>query len=106
MAIQVQNDGGFRLFTFVHDAQVMVVRALSPHGLCDCDVRTFDFSQRGRSSLPLRGGAGGTQRKALYEDGVDLEGFEPDGSINPWYPLQSLSDGRLFHMVSFLAHYD
>jgi len=54
---QVQNDSCSRLFTFVHDAQVMVVRALTPHRLCDYDVRTFDFSQRGRA-VPFHFGAG------------------------------------------------
>ena len=78
VAIEVRNDRSNRLFTFVHGAQVMVMRKSSGLGY---DVRTFDFSRRGRGSLPLRSEADGTE-SVPFEDGADLR-FGPEGSIGP-----------------------
>ena len=99
VAIQFPNDDGHELTTFVHGAQVMVV--CGPGG---CDVRTFDFGQRGRGFLPLRGGADGTGRSILFEDGTHFR-FEPGLGFDPLDQLESLSDGSLIHLVSCLAHY-
>ena len=105
MTIQVQNDFGHRSFTFIHGAQVMIAHPFSLHGLGGYHIRTFDFSRRGRGSLPLRDWADDkTERSLLFEDGANLR-FEPDGSIELWDELQSLSDGSLIHLASCLTHY-
>ena len=101
VAIQVQNDGDHETFTFVRGAQVMIMRA--PRGSGCYEVRTFDFSQRGRGSLPLRGGADGTGR-TLFEDGINLR-FEPGLFFGAFDALESFSDGSLIHLVSCLTHY-
>ena len=103
VAIEVQHDQGHRLLTFVHGAQVMIARESSLRRFRDYDVRTFDFSQRGRGSLP-RGGADGTVRRVSFQDGVNL-GFELDGRVDAWDELKSLSDGSLIHPVSRPTHY-
>ena len=100
MAIEVQNDGGHRMLTFVHGAQVMIARASSLRGLGNYDVRTFGFSQRGRKSLPIRGEAD-AERRVLFEAGVNLK-FEPDDGIGPQGELKPLSDGSLICLVSYL----
>ena len=102
VAISVLNNNGRKLSTFVHGAQVMVMRTsiLGGLGLPDgYHVRTFDFSWHGRGSLPLRGGVDGMEKMVLFEDGVSLE-FESDYSISTWDVLQSLNDGGLIHLVS------
>ena len=101
VAIQVQGDGDHNLFTFVSGAQVMIVRAPRRQGCYE--VRTFDFSQRGRGSLPLRSGADGTGR-TLFEDGVNLR-FEPGLVFDPYDALAASSHGSLIHLVSSLARY-
>jgi len=101
VAIRVQNNFS-RSYTFVHGAQVMIGRALLPHGLGGYDVRTFDFGKRGCGSLPLRGGDDGTERRVLFEDGANLV-FEPDDGLNLRVELRSLSDGSLMYLVSFPA---
>lgn len=103
--ISIPRNNSHILYTFVHGAQVIVVQTsifgrLDLHG--GYHIRTFDFSWRGRGSLPLRGGAGGTERMLLFEDGVCLR-FEPDDSIDPWDVLQSSNDGSLIHLVSYLS---
>ena len=100
VAIQVWNDPCNRLSAFVHDAQVMVMRKSSGLGY---DVRTFDFSQRGRGSLPLRSEADGIE-SVPFEDGADLR-FGLESSVGPREELQSLSDGSLIYLVSCLTRY-
>jgi len=99
VSIRVQNS--HRLFTFVHGAQVMVAWPFlgSLRGLRSYRIRTFDFSQRGRGSLPFRDGADGTGRRLLFEDGEYLR-FESDETIDLWDELQSLGDGSLIRLVS------
>ena len=93
VAIQLQGD---EVFTLVHGAQVMVV--------CDSyNIRTFDFGQRGHGSLPLQRRGDGPERRVLFGDGVNVR-FKPD-RICPWGSLESLSDGSVINLVSFLAHY-
>ncbi|KAF9649097.1 hypothetical protein BDM02DRAFT_3114462 [Thelephora ganbajun] len=90
----------FRLLTFVHGSQVMVVQTFLTGGwglrerqpYC---VRTFDFSQRG--FLSLRGGADGTGKRVMFEDGTDRR-FEPGEGVGLWDRLHSLSDGSFFHL--------
>jgi len=103
VAIQVQNDSLFSLFTFVHGAKVMIAQPLSLGGLSNYHVRTFDFSQRGRGSLPLRDGADGTVRRALFEDGENLR-FESDNDIGRCGDLRLLGDGSLIRLVSCLTY--
>ena len=102
VVIEVQNDGDHTMFTFVHGAQVTIGRAFSPLALGAYDVRTFDFSQRGRYSLPFQGGPD-AERRVLFEDGVNVK-FEPDDGIGPWGGLKPLSDGSLVHLVSQSSH--
>ena len=101
--ISVPTNHSRILYTFIHGAQVIFVQT-SIFGRLDLrggyHVRTFDFSWRGRGSLPLRGGAGGTKRMLQFEDGVYVR-FEPDDSIDPWDVLQSSNDGSLIHLVSY-----
>ena len=104
VTIEVQSNDGHRVFTFIHGAQVMIAQPFLPHGLGCYHIRTFDFGKRGRSSLPLRDGADGTERRVLFEDGANLD-FEPDDGIDIHQELQSLSDGSLMYLVSCLAHY-
>ena len=105
VAIQVQEDSGQRPFIFFHGVRVVIVQPSFLHrGLSDYHVRTFDFSRCGRSSLPLWGGADGTTRRALFDEGTNLRP-EPDIDIDLWDELQSLSDGSLIHLVSFFAQW-
>ena len=88
---------------FVHGAQVMVVQWLAG-GLnfpgWYYNIQTFDFSRRGRSSLPLWGGEGcGTERTAWFEDKGGIR-FEPGDEMGSLDELRSLSDGNLFYIVS------
>jgi len=101
VVIEVQNDDSHSIFAFVHSAQVKIARWSGVLGRYD--VRTFDFSQRGRSSLPLRGGAD-AERRVLFEAGVNLKFGSDDGS-SPWGELKPLSDGSLFDLVSRLTHH-
>jgi len=81
---------------FVHGAQVVVVWT---RWFGDWGVQTFDFSRRGRSSLPLWGGVyGKTWRSTQYENRWDLR-LERPGGMRPWN-LESLGDGSLFYLVS------
>ena len=98
------NDDNYRLSTIVHGAQVMIVCASLPYAFGQPQrggfrVYTFDFSQRGRSSLPLHSGIDGIRRVLLLEGGTDVR-FESDDDMNRWDRLRSLRDGSLFHMVS------
>ena len=94
---------GIRPYTFVHGAQVMLVRTAFPHGSGQAKpwtycVDTFDFSRRG--SLRLLGGAIGGERKAAFEGRISLE-FKSEGGMNgPLRDLNLLSDGTLFCLVS------
>jgi len=87
--------------TFVHGAQVVVMWA---HITLKVDwseefyyrVYTLDFSQRGRSSLPLWcGGGGGSGEECIK--------FEPAHGMSSWDVLRSLSDGSLYFLVSRLS---
>ena len=100
VTIEVQNDSSLASFTFVHGAQVMVARQFLVGGLSNYHIRTFDFS---RGSLPLQGGADGTKRSLLLEDGVNLR-LEPNGQ---WGHLmfKPLSDGSLMNFVSYPAYH-
>jgi len=81
--------------TFVHGARVVVV-GIHFFGWDQYHiVHTFNFGRC--SSLPLRGGAGGTERRVLFEDGANFE-FELGDSMRD--ELLSLSDGSLFCLVS------
>ena len=100
VAIQAQN-GGDGSSIFVHGVRVMIVWPLVHRLLGNWHVHSFDFSQHGRGSLPLRGGADGIRRWALFEDGVDIR-LEPGLVVGPFDGLQSLSDGTLICLVSCL----
>ena len=102
VAISVLNNNGRKLSTFVHGAQVMVVRTSILDLRGGYHVRTFDFSWRGRGSMPLRGATDGMGRMMLFEDGVGLR-FEPDYSIGPWDVPQLSNDGNLIHLVSYIS---
>ena len=104
VTIEFLSDDTYGLFTFVHGARVMIAEPFSARSPGGYYVRTFDFSRCGRGSLPLRGGADGTERRVLFEDGANIR-FEPDCKIGPWDDLESLSDGSLICLVSFLANY-
>lgn len=100
VAIEVRMPS-IMLSTFIHGAQVMVMRKFWNRVGKHChEVRTFDFGRR--STLQLQDGADGTERKVLFEDGVSLE-FEPDHDMNPWGGLQPLGDGSLFYLVGCLS---
>jgi len=80
---------------FVHDAQVVVVWV---DFTGDWGVQTFDFSRRGRSSLPPWIGGGGEIKRTGLEEYCDHI-FKPSDDVDPW-SLGSLSDGSLFFLVS------
>jgi len=85
--------------TFVHGAQVVVVGThLSGWDRHRHTVQTFDFG-RG-SSLPLWGGAGGTERTMSFESGGSFKFESSDGG---WDEFRSLSDESLFCHVSRLS---
>ena len=94
-----------KIFTFVHGAQVMVVRTFfsggwdRPEHPC-YHVHTFNFG-RG-CPLPLRRGANGTGWMALFTDGVDFR-FESGTAMGVRDELGSLGDGSLFSLVSRLS---
>lgn len=89
---------------YVHGTHVMV-KSRAWHHLrgCVC-VRTFDFGRRGRSALPLWDGEGGGAqgRRAFFKDGQE---FMPEGSEDMawWEALESLGNGSLFRLVSYLS---
>jgi len=91
--------------TFVHGAQVMV---MWPHEFIDMswshacyhEVYTLDFSQRGRSSLPLGHGEGGGSEGSPLSEGEGCIRFEPGHGMRADDKLGSLSDGSLFFLVS------
>jgi len=72
------------------------------HFTGDWGVQTFDFSRRGRSSLPLWGGGGGEIERMGIGDCCDPI-FEKRDDMDPW-DLKSLSDGSLFYLVSNFSH--
>jgi hypothetical protein len=83
---------------FIHGAQVMVVRPISPNLLSArhwSHIYTFNFGRHG--SLQHRGGT-----EILFGDGVNSRLPWGDG-INLSDELRSLSDGSLFHLVSRLS---
>jgi len=86
----VSTSGSILPTALVHGTQVAVV-GWARHCY---NVHTFDFAQR--SSLSLRGGAGGTERWVAFEDGANFK-FAGNGG---WDQFQSLSDGSLFSLVS------
>jgi len=89
--------------TFVRGVRVTIAEQW-PANMPGCyHLRTFDLSQRGRRSLPLQSGVGGTER-VLFIDGVNLS-LDPHRSIGLWDELQPLGDGSLSLLVRFLAHY-
>ena len=65
-------------------------------------IRLFNFSHRGRSSLPLRGGAGRSRKTLLLEDGAYVM-LGSNDKRNSWGGLRPLRDGSLFHLVSCLS---
>ena len=93
--------------TFVHGAQVVV---MWPHDLfgmswsCECyyKAHTLDFSQRGRSSLPLWYEEGGGCEWSSLSEGERYIKFEPGHGMCAGDKLRSLSDGSLFFLVSRL----
>jgi hypothetical protein len=94
---------GVEWSTFIHGAQVMVVRTSFTGNLGWpvqhwCHLHTFDFGRH--SSLPLLGGADGIERRAQFKDGANFR-FEL-GNGMPWGGFRSLSDGSLFYLVSCL----
>lgn len=100
------------LFTFVHGAQVEVVRMHCLYGDTvgggwagewDYSIYTLDFSRRGGSSLrPWRGGAGRSSMNTLSEDDARIR-CQPERGVE-WVisrkGLRSLSDGSLVYLVS------
>jgi len=93
VVMEVPTSGSI-LPTLVHGTQVAVVGLV-----CHCyNIHTFDFGRC--SSLPLRGGAGGTERRVLFEDGADFKFESGDGG---WDEFRSSSDGSLFCLVSCLS---
>jgi hypothetical protein len=90
--------------TFVHGTKIVVQTstAARPGYPPSYRVHTFDFSRRERSSPQLLNEeGGGTERGALFKDG---RSFKVEGSegMSPWASLQSLGDGSLFYLVSYL----
>jgi len=70
----------------------------STPGLKEYLIRTFDFSRRGWSTLPLLDQGSGTERKASFEEGRQfvLQGYQ---EMDEW-GFESLGGGRFMHLVS------
>jgi len=67
-------------------------------------IQMFDFSRRGRGSLPLWGGRGGEiEGNTRSEDFYDVE-FEPLDGMNSW-DLKFLGGGSLFYLVSYFSQF-
>ena len=90
---------------FVHGAQVVVVQMYLFWGQQNYhwSVRTFDFSRRGCSSLPLWGGEGGGTQRTVLSENEGCVRFVPDDGASSITELRSLSDGCLFCLVSCLS---
>jgi len=84
----------------VHGTRLMVVKTPSWHGLSDYNrVRTFDFGRRGCGALPFLDEGDGAERRAVFEDGLELT-LDESGDVAWWGGMRSLGDGNLFRPVS------
>jgi len=95
VAIEVRARASYVPSTFVHGAQVMVLRDVVVRGRHE--VHTPDFSQR--STLPLQRGAGVAERRVFFEDGAKpkFQSGNPDARKAGFL---SLNDGSLFYLAS------
>ena len=87
---------------FVHGAQVVVTQTdpFRDQQKYEKSLRTFDFSRRGCSSLPLWGGEGGGTQRTVPSEDEGLARPAPGDGATPVGQLRSLNDGSLFCPVS------
>ena len=108
MTIPICHIEVYAYHTFVHGAQVMMVRtypAWDRSGKYYHGIWVLDFSWRGRSSssTPLRGGVVNEARWLVMLDDAECIRFELGGGMGSWEAVKSLSDGSLFYLVSCLS---
>lgn len=98
VTVEIPTYGSY--FTTTHGARVLVIRSTR---LGYRDIRVFDFSRRGGTTLPLSGGSdGGTERMSVFKGGRSCVFAGHDG-ISQWDP-RSLGDSIIPCIVSPLSH--
>ena len=89
----------------VHGVHVVAFKRRYWSGLA-YDVRSFDFSRRGCSALPLwNREEDRPERGVSFEDGRELI-FQAVRNKNflSWSDMESLSNGTFFYQVSYFTH--
>ena len=70
----------------------------------DLYLCTFDFSRRGFSALPLLDEGDGAERRALFEDGLDIW-IQGHDEVTGW-KFNSLCDSNFMYLVSSFHRWD
>jgi len=89
--------------TIIHGTHVLVIYDAFRDPGTHYRVHVFDVSRRGSAALPfLHGNDGGTERRAVFEDGRSCEVEAGDG-MSLW-DLQPLGDTIPLSVVSVLSY--
>ena len=87
----------------IHGTRVLVIYDTFRDPGSHYRVHVFDVSRRGSATLPLLdGNEGGTERRAIFEDGRSCE-FEAGDGMSLW-DLQPLGDTIPLSVVSLLSY--